>query len=80
MNFRSKEKDKVWYRTDRIFSIGAKWYFTTREGNNVGPFASKNEADRGVSRYLDVLNLQESGGVYAAKVASQGLWATTNFA
>ena len=79
MKVRKKEKDRVWFRTDRCFNVENKWYFSTREGQDVGPFGSREKALRGVQRYIDSIYLGRTSGIYAAKVASDGLWATTGF-
>ena len=72
-------KEKVWFRSDRCFSVDNKWYFSTREGLDVGPFGSKDKASRGVKRYIESIQLGKTSGMYAAKVASNGVWASTGF-
>ena len=41
---RQGESAKHWSRSSRYFSVGGVWFFTTREGIDVGPFESKKEA------------------------------------
>lgn len=38
-------------RKDRTFQNGDYWYFTTREGVEIGPFDSKELAEKGASEY-----------------------------
>lgn len=33
------------FRSDRIFNANGEWYFHTREGTDVGPYASRSEAE-----------------------------------
>lgn len=40
-------------RNSRFFEQDGYWYYTTREGMNVGPFDSAHEAESGVSKYID---------------------------
>lgn len=39
------------FRSGRMFSIGAQWYFATREGDH-GPFPSKEEAEAELALFL----------------------------
>lgn len=45
------------FRSSRFFSVGGKWYFTTREGFDSGPFASRERAEIGLKRFLHVINM-----------------------
>lgn len=40
-------------RTRRYFNKNAYWYYTTREGIEIGPFDSAHEAQEGVSDFID---------------------------
>jgi len=57
----SDPKDLTRFRSDRYFVVDGKWYFTTREGSNEGPFASAEEANRELTRYLMDRGLRPSG-------------------
>lgn len=57
---RSGEKPRVWFRTNRFFSVGGQWYFTTRETLDVGPYASRSDAERDAGRLLDILRVTRS--------------------
>ncbi len=46
------EKEQTRFRSDRFFVVDKKWYFTTREGTNEGPFDSPESAQWGLTRYL----------------------------
>lgn len=42
-------------RSERIFSNEDLWYFKTREGNDVGPFRYRSEAETNLSDFLEHL-------------------------
>lgn len=44
---RAGELPRLGYRTPRLFAVYGKWYFTTREGVDVGPYGSRASAERG---------------------------------
>lgn len=56
-NKREGEERPIPFRSSRFFCIGTRWYFTTREGFDSGPFASRNRAQIGLKRFLHVVKL-----------------------
>lgn len=56
---RSGELGAVPMRTDRFFAVNSAWYFATREGASIGPFESKNDAQKGLSDFVDFIKLAE---------------------
>ncbi len=54
---RSGEKPRVRFRTNRFFSAGGQWYFATRETLDVGPYATRADAERDAGRLLDILRI-----------------------
>ena len=42
-------------RSDRVFSQQNLWYFKTREGDDVGPFRYRSEAESNLDRFLEQL-------------------------
>jgi hypothetical protein len=54
---RTGEAGPVPFRSSRFFCVGGKWYFTTREGFDSGPFASRDRAEIGLRRFLHVVSL-----------------------
>ena len=40
------------FRSKRFFSTGTSWYFSTREGTNEGPFASRIIAHDAIQEYI----------------------------
>lgn len=79
MNIRKGETEKTWFRTDRFFHTNEAWFFLTREGVEVGPFKSPEAANHGLNRYVEAMKHKETSGLYACKVAVQGVWASTHF-
>ncbi len=52
MNEKRKGEDgPAPFRSGRMFSIGAQWYFSTREGDR-GPFDSRDEVEAALALYL----------------------------
>ncbi len=43
------------FRSDRFFTVGSKWYFTTREGFDSGPYANRERAEKSLRRFLDIV-------------------------
>lgn len=55
--------NKTWFRSERFFSEGSRWYFSTREGTIEGPFDSRAEAERELMLYLRLLAEREKFGI-----------------
>ena len=52
------DRDKIWFRTVRIFHPDDGWYVDTREGN-LGPFPDKRSADIELNRYIKGLKREK---------------------
>ena len=48
-------------RNDRFFKLNDYWYYTTREGVDIGPFDNKEEASVGASEFIDFICGVEPG-------------------
>lgn len=48
---------KIPLRTDRFFAVNSSWYFSTREGANIGPFESKTEAQAGLTEFIEFISI-----------------------
>ncbi len=77
--FREGEGERTWFRSDRFFTVGNQYYFATREGIDVGPYPNHHAAARGLDIYIQVMQDEANAGIYASKVAMQGLWASTMY-
>ncbi|TQV84645.1 hypothetical protein FKG94_03745 [Exilibacterium tricleocarpae] len=79
MKIRRGETEMHWYRADRFFSTSDGWFFLTREGENVGPFENRQEAERAVVLYIRYSSNDQLSHDYSVKLAKQGIWALTLF-
>ncbi|MCW8195417.1 hypothetical protein F6455_11520 [Proteobacteria bacterium 005FR1] len=52
---RTGEQGNVPARTDRYFTSNDYWYYTTREGVDIGPFDSLEDAMRGANEFVDFI-------------------------
>ena len=52
-NRRDDSDPKKFFQTDRFFMVSGQWHFTTREGEDFGPFVSRGEAEDGLRDYLE---------------------------
>lgn len=60
MELQRRENDPpihVPFRSSRFFCVGSKWYFTTREGFDSGPYATRQRAESGLQRFLHIVSL-----------------------
>jgi hypothetical protein len=52
---RKGEGSRHWFRSDRFLCVSDVWFFATREGINVGPFYSRDEAERNLKQLIALL-------------------------
>jgi hypothetical protein len=45
MKSRQNEPPKLWFRSQRCYRTNGQWYFHTREGLSVGPYATLQDAE-----------------------------------
>ena len=76
---RKGETNKVWFRSERVHVVGRDYFFSTREGVNIGPYGNRKEAVNGAERYIEELTLKNGTLAQASQVATDGVWASTNF-
>lgn len=74
---RTGEEDKFWFRSDRFFTSDSKWYFTTRENRNVGPFETREAAKHGLEIFIESICDNKTTFEHAISVATKGDWAVT---
>ena len=78
MTVRDGEEDKNWFRSDRVFTAQDKYYFTTREGVDIGPFDSREAAGNGLKNFVEAViagrSLKE-----AESAALYGAWSSSRF-
>ena len=44
--------EQVKFRSQRLFSVGPQWFFSTREGTDQGPFSNKEQAQQAINTYI----------------------------
>lgn len=54
---------KTWFRSQRFFTEGSSWYFSTREGTIEGPYESRDEAEQELMMYLRNIKEREKFGI-----------------
>jgi len=54
---RNGETGKPPHRSSRIFTMEQQWYFSTREGTDIGPFNSRLEANNGLQDFIQFILL-----------------------
>lgn len=52
-----EERTPIPFRSSRFFCVGNRWYFTTREGFDSGPYATRERAEVGLRRFLNVVRM-----------------------
>ena len=56
---RAGEMGTVPGRNNRFFTEGHGWFFSTREGAPIGPFNIRNEAEQGLTDFIEFISLAE---------------------
>ena len=77
MQYRQGEQGGTYFRTERIFRIDNVWYFSTREGCNIGPYNTRDATEKGLKCFLDCMTSGESFKHdinYAMQTARQAQW------
>ncbi|MCF7982664.1 MAG: DUF1816 domain-containing protein [Pseudomonadales bacterium] len=46
------------FRTHRINCINSQWYFLMRGGENIGPFPTKEDANKHLASYLEKMKAE----------------------
>ncbi len=52
---RQGEEGSVPNRNDRVLEKSGYWYYTTREGVDIGPFDTATDAEVGVSEFVNFI-------------------------
>ena len=47
------------FRSTRIFRANGEWYFSTREGSEIGPFPDREETEASLLEYLREVATQD---------------------
>lgn len=62
---RGESASKTWYRSDRLFCLNGQWFFSTRENINMGPFASRAEAEIELAQFIR--HVSDGRGLYLSQ-------------
>jgi Domain of unknown function (DUF6316) len=64
VNRKTDNKDeKIHFQMDRLVQLNGEWFYTTREGEERGPFESKDDAEGDMLIYIrHQLKMEEFGG------------------
>lgn len=54
MKYRFGEKPRTRFRSKRYFLVGDQYYFSTREGMDIGPFDSKPELYQAIEYFKEI--------------------------
>jgi hypothetical protein len=49
---RDSEENKVHFQMDRFYQLNGEWFYMTREGEEMGPFISKQDAKGDLCGYI----------------------------
>jgi hypothetical protein len=49
------EDERNWFRSERIYNLDGRWFFTTREGDELGPFPNHEVAKEEAKGFADVV-------------------------
>ena len=57
-----EDQDNIHFQVDRFVQQNGEWYYVTREGEQRGPFASRDDAEGDLAAYVrHRLNMEEYG-------------------
>ena len=60
LTLRQGEQNAAYFRSDRFYKVGGRYYFTTREGAEIGPFSTKSAAMLGLERFVSSIKQTQS--------------------
>ncbi len=66
---RNGENGDVPFRSNRFFCVGNKWYFSTREGFDSGPYANRERAESSLSHFIQIVSKFGQGNSRGAGMA-----------
>lgn len=78
IKLRPNEIGGMHFRSERFFKVDSRYFFSTREGDGIGPFESIKSAEGGLERYIDSM-AKDGDTSHAKKLALSGNWAITMF-
>lgn len=55
--FRLGDETPPAQRSPRVFEENGEWFFRTREGKSMGPYATREAADQGLADFIEFIQL-----------------------
>lgn len=60
---RGAEHERRYFRCGRYFTVGHEWYATIREGRDIGPYATRAEAEMALARHVTDCFVDRAGHI-----------------
>ena len=60
---RGSEPQRAYFRCGRYFTVGHEWYATVREGTEIGPFSTRNEAQMALANHVTACFIASRGHI-----------------
>jgi hypothetical protein len=78
IKLRINENGGTYFRSGRFFKVDSNYFFSTREGVEIGPYQSVEAAEGGLARFIDSM-VKDGNASQAKKMALSGNWAVTMY-
>ena len=60
MKVRAGEQEQTRFRSERYYRVSGKYFFSTREGVEIGPFDSKVEMEEGLKHFIEMQDIMSN--------------------
>lgn len=60
---RGTEHERRYFRCGRYFTVGHEWYATIREGRDIGPYTTREEAEMALARHVTDCFVDHAGHI-----------------
>ena len=60
---RGLEPQRAYFRCGRYFTVGHEWYATVREGKEIGPFTTRDEAEIALASHVTACFVESCGHI-----------------
>ena len=74
---KGEDTEKTWFRTDRFYNVNGSWHFMTREGEELGPYGSKQDAQAALMLYIRSTSDEYVMGEYNSNKSAGDIWSCT---
>ena len=66
--YRNGEESRLYFRSIRFYNVNGKYFFSTREGLEIGPYASKELAESALDCYIQSKQTQQKVSIFPSKI------------